>query len=165
MAFTLRVATPDDADDIVRLINALADYENLSHVSNPDPETVRAHLAADARPRCEAILALDDASGEAVGFALYFANYSTFLTRWGIYLEDLFVDPSYRGQGIGFALLQRLAQIAVERDCQRLDWAVLDWNELAITFYEKIGARMQRDWIPVRLEGEALRALASAGPP
>lgn len=161
MSFTLRPAIPDDADAIVRLINGLAAYEKLTHVSAPDPQAVRAHLQPEANPHCEAILAIDDETGHAIGFALYFANYSTFLTRWGIYLEDLFVEPAQRGRGIGFALLQRLAQIAVERGCERLDWAVLDWNELAITFYEKLGARLQKDWIPVRLEGEALRALAT----
>lgn len=160
MSFTLRTATPNDAEAIVRLINGLADYEKLSHASAPDVEAVRMHLDPAANPRCEAIVAVDDATHEVIGFALYFANYSTFLTRWGIYLEDLFVEPAHRGRGIGFALLKRLAQIAVDRGCQRLDWAVLDWNALAITFYEKLGARLQKDWIPVRLEGEALEALA-----
>src|SRR5690606_20341758 len=116
--FHIRPAGPDDAATLVELILGLADYERLLDEARPDEAALRAHLADDARPRCEALLA-ETPDGRAIGFALFFANYSTFLTRWGIYLEDLFVRPEYRGQGVGFALLKRLAAVAVERGCER----------------------------------------------
>lgn len=160
MSATIRSATPDDATHLVRLIHELAVYEKLEDEAEPDPDALRRHLADDARPRCEALLAVDDETSEAVGFALFFPNYSTFLTRWGVYLEDLYVQPAYRGRGIGFALLRRVAQIAVERGARRLDWAVLDWNAPAIAFYDRLGAEPLDDWTTMRLTGEALRRLA-----
>ena len=159
MSFTIRPAGPDDAEALCRLIVELADYEKLAHEAHPEPQALRRHLAPGASPRCEALLAVDDAGGEAFGFALFFPNYSTFLTRWGLYLEDLFVRPSYRGQGAGLALLRGVARRTVERGGQRLDWSVLDWNDLAIDFYRRLGARPLDDWTTFRLEGDALHAL------
>ncbi len=163
MPFSIRDATPDDALAMVGLIRELADYEQLLHEANPNVEQLQKHLSAETNPRCEALVALDDDTGQIVGMALYFHNYSTFLTQWGLFLEDLFVKPSYRGKGIGFALLKRLAAIALERDCQRLDWNVLDWNELALSFYEKIGAKQLSDWRTMRLTGDALNNLGTKG--
>ncbi len=159
MSFTIRAAGPEDAEVLCALIVGLAQYERLAHEAVPDAEALRRHLAADAHPRCEALLAEDEATGEAVGFALFFPNYSTFLTRWGLYLEDLFVQPAHRGRGIGLSLLRRVAQIALERGCRRLDWSVLDWNAPAIDFYRRLGARALDDWTTMRLEDEALRRL------
>lgn len=162
MPVTLRFATPDDAPHLVRLIHELAVYEKLEDQAEPDVETLRRHLAPDAQPRCEALLAVDEDTNEAVGFALFFPSYSTFLTRWGVYLEDLYVQPDYRGRGVGFALLRRVAQTAVERDARRLDWAVLDWNEPAIAFYRRLGAEPMDDWTTMRLSGDALQKLGEA---
>ena len=159
--YLIRAATPDDAEEISRLIDELAAYEELSVESRPDPVALRHQLDTNARPGIEALLAVDTNSGRALGFALYFWNYSTFLTQFGIYLEDLFVEPDFRGQGMGYALLKRLAQIAVERNCERLDWSVLDWNELAMDFYTRLGARTLNDWKTIRLDGAALRTLGS----
>ncbi|GIV58589.1 MAG: GNAT family N-acetyltransferase [Bacteroidetes bacterium] len=161
-AFRLRPATPDDAEHLVRLIRALADYERLAHEAHPDADRLRRQLAPDATPPLEALIAENEA-GEAIGFALYFYHYSTFLTSWGLYLEDLFVVPEARGQGVGFALLRHLARRAVARGCPRLDWAVLDWNVQAIRFYEKLGARPLDDWTTMRLDGEALARLGEPG--
>ena len=158
--FTPRPATPDDAETLVELIRELADYEKLAYEAAPDVRALHSHLGAEAAPRCEALLAEERTSGQAVGFALFFPNYSTFLTRWGIYLEDLYVRPEARGQGVGFALLKEVARIAAERGCERLDWSVLDWNEPAIRFYEKLGAEPMSDWTAMRLSGAALRRLA-----
>lgn len=159
--FTLRPAGPDDAEALVGLILELADYEQLRQEAAPDAAALRRHLAADARPCCEALLAEAADTGAAVGFALYFYNYSTFLTRWGIYLEDLYVQPAYRGQGIGFALLRRVAEATVARGGERLDWSVLDWNRLALDFYRRLGARPLDDWTTMRLDGEALHRLGA----
>lgn len=159
-AVRLYAAGPDDADDICDLINGLAEYERLAHESRPDPQALRAHLDPNARPRCEALIART-AEGEAIGFALFFHTYSTFLTNWGLYLEDLFVRPAFRGHGIGFALFRQLASIARSRGCARLEWAVLDWNEPARTFYERLGARPMQEWRTMRLSGDALERLAN----
>lgn len=159
MSFSLRMAGPDDAEVICDLIRGLADYEQLLHEAHPDPRRLRQHLAEGANPRCETVLADDEITGEAVGFALFFPNYSTFLTRWGIYLEDLYVQPAFRGRGIGFALLQRVAQMAVARGAERLDWSVLDWNTPAIDFYHQLGAQAMDDWTGMRLTGAALQRL------
>ena len=161
MSFTLRPANPADAPTLVRLIRELAEYEKLLDETDMDVSALRSHLSKDAHPRVEALLAVDTATDEAVGFALFFANYSTFLTRWGLYLEDLYVQPEHRGRGIGFALLQRVAQIAVERGARRLDWAVLDWNDLAIDFYRQLGAEPMGDWTIMRLTDDALRQLGA----
>ncbi len=107
-------------------------------------------------------MAVERATDRAVGFALFFANYSTFLTKFGIYLEDLFVEPEHRGRGIGNGLLKTLARIAVARDCERLTWNVLGWNEPAHEFYRGLGAREMREWIPLRLEGDELAGLAAS---
>ena len=157
----IRPATPDDAPTLVQLILELAEYEKLRDEADPSVKALRHQLAADAQPRCEALIAEVEGKGP-VGFALFFHNYSTFLTNFGLYLEDLFVRPDHRGQGIGFALLQRVAQIAAERGCQRLDWAVLDWNTPAIRFYEQLGAEPLDDWTTMRLDRTAIETVATA---
>jgi len=158
---TIRKATPDDAEVLQDLILELAAYERLLDEAEPSVELLREHLSEEALTGCEALLAETD-SGTAVGFALFFHNYSTFLTNAGLYLEDLFVKPTYRGEGIGFALLQRCAEIAEARGCRRMDWAVLDWNEEAIEFYEDIGAEPLDDWTIMRLDEAGIEAVAEA---
>jgi len=153
----IRAAQPDDTADIFALIQALAEYEKLSHQVTGDIALLRQHLFGD-RPCVEAIVA--EVAGKLVGFALFFTNYSTFLTKPGIYLEDLFVLPQYRGQGIGKALLSRLARLVMERDYGRLEWSVLDWNAHAIGFYERMGATVLPDWRICRVTGEAIDRLA-----
>lgn len=162
MNWSIRSATPDDADTLAHLILKLAEYEKLRDEAEPDADALRRHLAADAQPRCEALIA--EVGDTPVGFALFFHNYSTFLTNFGLYLEDLYVEPDYRGQGIGFRLLQQIARIAAERGCQRLDWAVLDWNEPAIQFYEQLGAKPLDDWTTMRLDRAAIESVATAEP-
>ncbi len=157
----IRPATPDDAPELVRLISELAAYERLAHESRPDEARLRIQLAADARPRIEALVAVVDE--RTVGFALFFHSYSTFLTNFGMYLEDLYVEESSRGQGIGYALLTALVRVAAERGCQRLEWSVLDWNEPAIAFYRQLGAEPLGDWLKMRLDAEAIQRLS--GPP
>jgi GNAT superfamily N-acetyltransferase len=144
---------------VEELIRALAEYERLSHEVSMDSDRLRRGLFGE-RPYAEVLIGEEDA--EPAGFALFFHNFSTFLGRPGIYLEDLFVRPEHRGKGYGRELLQRLAEIAVERDCGRLEWAVLDWNEPAIGFYRKLGARPNDDWTIFRLTGDALHDLAGA---
>lgn len=161
MDWSIRPATPDDAPTLVQLILELAAYEKLRDEANPSAEALRRQLAPNAQPRCEALIAEAD-DGTTAGFALFFHNYSTFLTNFGLYLEDIFVRPDFRGQGIGFALLQRVAQIADERGCQRLDWAVLDWNTPAIDFYEQLGAEPLDDWTTMRLNRTAIESVARA---
>jgi len=163
-AISIRPATPADAEVLVLLIRELADYEKLLDEAHPDAGRLAEHLRSDAQPRCEALIA-ETSDGDPVGFALYFANYSTFLTRFGLYLEDLYVRPAHRGQGIGFALLQRVAQIARDRGCERLDWAVLDWNDPAIDFYQKLGAEPLDEWTTMRLTRDAITAVADAETP
>jgi GNAT superfamily N-acetyltransferase len=154
----LRPATPADVPAIAALIRALAEYERLAHECNADEESLRRHLFGE-RPYAEVLMA--DLGGESVGFALFFHNYSTFLTKPGIYLEDLFVKPAVRGRGVGLALLSRLAAIAVERGCGRLEWSVLKWNEPAIGFYLRLGAVPMEEWQVYRLAGDALLALGA----
>ena len=153
----LRSATPTDVPILFALIQALAAYEQLSHQVTGTEAALAKHLFGD-RPYAEAILA--EVNGQVVGFALFFFNYSTFLTRPGLYLEDLFVLPDYRRQGIGTALLTHLAQLAVSRDCGRLEWSVLDWNESAINFYTKMGATVLPDWRICRVTGTSLQQMA-----
>lgn len=153
----IRPATPEDLPVIAELIRALADYERLSHEVVLDESLLRDHLFG-ARPYAEVVLAEHD--GAVVGFALFFHNYSTFLGRPGIYLEDLFVRPEHRGAGHGKALLTHLARLAVERGCGRLEWSVLDWNEPSIAFYKSLGAGPMDEWTVYRLTGDALAALA-----
>jgi len=153
----LRPATIADVPILFHLIQALAEYEKLAHAVTGTSEALAADLFGD-RPRAEAVLA--EISAEAVGFALFFPSYSTFLTQPGIYLEDLFVLSEHRGRGIGKALLIHVAQLAVSRGCGRLEWSVLAWNQLAIDFYQRMGATLLEDWRTCRVTGEALAALA-----
>lgn len=157
---TLRSATVADVPVILQGIRGLADYERLAHECVATEDQLRDTLFG-ARPAAEVLLAHLDA--EPAGFALFFHNYSTFLARPGLYLEDLFVEPRFRGLGVGKALLARLAALAVERQCGRLEWSVLDWNVDAIGFYEKLGARGMTEWTVHRLTGDALHALAKEG--
>ena len=157
MNVRLRDATVEDVPTIARLIRALSVYEKLEHEVVMTEAKVRDNLFVKHR-YAEVVLAEED--GEAVGFALFFHNFSTFLGQPGIYLEDLFVVPEKRGSGIGRMLLARLAQLAVERDCGRLEWSVLDWNQDAVRFYERLGARPNSEWTVYRLAGQALRELA-----
>ncbi len=159
VAYTLRSATLDDVATIFRLIQALAEYEQLSHQVIGSRDQLQAHLFGP-RPYAEVVLA--EVGGSSVGFALFFYNYSTFLTAPGLYLEDLFVQPEYRGHGIGKALLQHLAQLALARGCGRLEWSVLDWNELALGFYRRCGAQVLPDWRICRVTDLALSRLAGA---
>lgn len=154
---TIRSATPDDVALVLRFIRGLAEYERLLDQVEATEEALREHLFGP-RPYGEVIIAED--AGEPAGFALFFFNYSTFLAKPGIYLEDLFVLPERRGQGIGKALLVRLAQIAVERGCGRVQWQVLDWNEPSIGFYKSLGAGLMDEWTTCRLTGDALLQLA-----
>lgn len=153
----VRPGTVEDVPTIFNLIRGLAEYERLLDQCVGTEEALREHLFGP-RPYGEVLIAED--AEVAAGFALFFHNYSTFLTQPGLYLEDLFVVPERRGRGLGRALLQRLAQIAIERGCGRLEWAVLDWNEPAIGFYKRLSARVMNDWTTCRLDGEALRTLA-----
>ena len=153
----LRFAEPADCNVLFELIKALAEYEKLSHAVTGDAQSLKEHLF-DTK-YIEAILA--EYAGQAVGFALFFHNYSTFLTKPGIYLEDLFVLPKYRRKGIGKALLTKLAQIAVQRNCGRLEWSVLDWNEPAIAFYRSMGASILDDWRICRVTEDALSQLGT----
>ncbi len=160
-ACTIRFAQPEDVPTIISLIKGLAEYERLADEMVGTEELLREHLFG-ARPYVETLLA--EADGRAVGFALFFHNYSTFLTRPGIYLEDLFVLPDERGRGYGKALLTALGRLAVERGCGRLEWSVLNWNEPSIQFYQSLGAVGMNGWTVNRVTGEALQNLASMGP-
>jgi len=153
-------ATREDIPLIRELILELAKYERALPGEAPVTEKALADTLFGERPAAEVLIAyLGD---EPAGFALFFHNYSTWLGKRGIYLEDLFVRPSARKHGVGFALLRQLARIALERDCGRVDWSVLTWNELAISFYKRIGARHMDDWTTFRLTGDALARIAIA---
>jgi GNAT superfamily N-acetyltransferase len=158
-ALVLRAAAPADADLIHAFVRELAAYEKLEHEVEATPADLAAALFAP-QPRVFCDIAV--LNGEPVGFALWFYNFSTFVGRCGIYLEDLYVRPAARGRGVGKALLAGLAWRCVDENLGRLNWAVLDWNAPAIAFYESLGAALQRDWIVNRLTGEALRALAAS---
>ena len=158
-ASMIREATPADLPAIVSLIRALAEYEHLSHEVTLDEKAMRDHLFGPT-PAAHVVVAEHDR--DVVGFALYFTNYSTFLGKPGIYLEDLFVRPEHRGHGHGTALLKRLAQIVVERGYGRLEWSVLDWNAPSIAFYKKLGAVPMEEWTVYRVTGEALTKLGRA---
>jgi GNAT superfamily N-acetyltransferase len=153
----LRPGTRRDVKTIVELIRGLAEYEKLAHECEATVTRIRRH-GFGARRYFETLLCERD--GAAVGFALYFFTFSTFLARPTLYLEDLFVLPEERGRGTGRALLAALARIAVRRGCGRMEWAVLDWNTPSIGFYERLGARLRREWLLTRLSGEPLRRLA-----
>ncbi len=152
-AFHLRAAEPKDAAAIVGLINDLADFEHLSHLVKVTPESLATHLFG-ARPVAESVVAVS--GEEVVGFALFFTNFSTFLGLPGLYLEDLYVKPPCRGQGVGEALLRHLGGLANERGYGRFEWSVLDWNANAIRFYERMGASVMPDWRICRITGQAL---------
>jgi GNAT superfamily N-acetyltransferase len=156
MSVVIREAEQLDVPVIADLIRGLARFEKLEDEVKMTEELLDKNLFGP-RPYAETLIA--EESGSPVGFALFFHNFSTFLAKPGIYLEDLFVVPEQRGRGIGRALLQRLAQIAVERECGRLEWAVLDWNRDAIGFYERLGAKPNSEWTVYRLTGEALTSL------
>ncbi|HEY9737894.1 MAG TPA: GNAT family N-acetyltransferase [Trichocoleus sp.] len=153
----IQPATPEDVPLMFDLIVALAEYEKLAHEVVGTPEELHQHLFGE-RPYIEALVAR--VKGEAAGFALFFHNYSTFLTKPGVYLEDLFVLPQFRGQGVGKALLVHLGKLALSRGCGRLEWSVLDWNENAIAFYERMGAELQPDWRVCRVSGDNLKAFS-----
>lgn len=161
MTVSIRSATQADLPLIASLIRALAEYEKLAHEVRFSEEVLGQKLFG-VRPYAEVIIG--EVDGVAQGFALFFHNFSTFEGKPGIYLEDLFVKPEARGAGLGKALLARLAALAVERDCARLEWSVLDWNEPAIGFYKSLGARMMDEWTVMRVDGAALEQLgAEAG--
>jgi GNAT superfamily N-acetyltransferase len=158
MPICIKPAHVRDVPVILRMIRGLAEYEKLLDACSATEAQLRDSLFG-SRPAAEVIIAWAD--NDAVGFALFFHNYSTFLAQPGLYLEDLFVVPEWRRRGVGRLLLERLAQIAVERECGRLEWTVLDWNRTAIGFYQRLGAVAMDDWTIYRLAGEPLRRLAS----
>lgn len=155
---TLRDATLSDAAEIVAMIRELADYEQLLDRCKASEENIRGALFS---PHPKVFCTIAEWEGKAAAFALYFYNFSTFRTQHGIYLEDLFVRPEFRRKGIAKALFTHLAQKVVREGCGRLDWQVLDWNEDALRFYASLGAVSLKEWVPQRLEGEALHALAA----
>lgn len=161
---SIRFATEADAGLILEFIKALAEYEKLSHEVSATIDDIRTSLFGE-RAFAECLLAFDSdeppGNSKALGFALFFNNYSTFLGKPGLYLEDLFVTPAARGRGVGKLLLKRLAAIAVERGLGRLEWWVLDWNKPAIEFYESLDAEAMDDWTVYRLAGDALEQLAN----
>ncbi|RFU46707.1 GNAT family N-acetyltransferase [Paraburkholderia sp. DHOC27] len=161
MAATIRSATPADVGAIFSLMLELAEFEKLTHLFVATHEGVHDALFG-ARPSSEAMVA-EGEDGRIVAYALFFHNFSTFLGRRGLYLEDLYVQPSQRGSGLGTRMLRQLAALAVERQCGRFEWTVLDWNQPAIDFYEKMGATVLPDWRVVRMTGDALDALAASG--
>ncbi|KOV75340.1 MULTISPECIES: GNAT family N-acetyltransferase [unclassified Streptomyces] len=158
----IRTATPDDVPVIHTMVRELAEYEKAPEEARASEAQLREALFGE-RPAAFAHMAVDEASGEPVGFALWFLNFSTWRGVHGIYLEDLYVRPEARGGGHGRALLAELARICGERGYERLEWSVLNWNRPAIGFYEALGARPQDEWTVYRLTGEALTALGSAG--
>jgi GNAT superfamily N-acetyltransferase len=155
--FHIAPARPQDVPQIHALVRALSEYEKLSHLVTGTEAQLHDELFGD-RPVIEAVVAWEE--GAAVGFALFFQNFSSFLARRGLYLEDLFVLPAARGRGYGKALMQHLAALAVERNCGRFEWAVLDWNQPAIDFYQSLGAEVLPDWRICRLTGAALQRFA-----
>jgi ribosomal protein S18 acetylase RimI-like enzyme len=157
LPFSIRPAVPADCAALVALIRELAVYERLEEHVKATAETLERSLFGP-RPYAEAMIA--EVEREAVGYSLFFHNFSTFRGQPGMYLEDLFVRPCFRGRGIGRALLQKLAELAVERECDRIDWIVLDWNESAIKFYRSLGALPMADWTIFRLADGALGRLA-----
>jgi len=155
---TLRRAEPADIDAIVALIGELAAFEQLAHLVEVTPDKLAPHLFG-ARPAAECVVG--EIGGEVVAFALFFTNFSTFLARPGLYLEDLYVRPAHRGSGLGKALIEYLGRLAAERGCGRFEWSVLDWNANAIAFYEKLGASVLPDWRICRISGEGLQRFAA----
>jgi GNAT superfamily N-acetyltransferase len=158
----IRKATPEDVPRVLALIKALADYEREPHqVIATESDLRRDGFPESGEPAFRVLLADDD--GVTVGFALYFFTYSTWNGRRCLFLEDLFVEPEHRGRGAGIAMMRALAAEAVEARCMRFVWNVLDWNKPSIDFYEGLGANVMREWLTVRLEGEALAKLATGG--
>ncbi|MBL8320372.1 MAG: GNAT family N-acetyltransferase [Burkholderiaceae bacterium] len=155
--FTLRDAEPRDVPAIVGLVTELAEFEKLTHLLQLSADTLHPHLFGP-KPVVESVVG--EVNGEVVAFALFFTNFSTFLARPGLYLEDLYVKPAHRGSGLGRALLEHLGALAVARGYGRFEWSVLDWNEHAIRFYEKMGATVMPDWRICRVSGPALQRFA-----
>jgi len=153
LSLQIRAATENDIPQILQLIRELAEFEQLSHEVTADEQALHAHLFGP-HPYAQVLMA--DVDGQAVGFALFFHNYSTFLGKPGIYLEDLYVRTAWRGHGVGKALLEAVRQLAVARGCGRYEWSVLNWNRRAIDFYEKMGAQPMSEWTLYRLSGAAL---------
>ena len=162
MSFRIVAASPDDVGHVLGMIEALADYERLRHLCIATEESLKAALFGP-RPAAEVVLGWEEDT--PVAFALFFHNFSTFLGRKGLYLEDLFVQPAFRRRGYGRALLVYLARLAVERGCGRFEWAVLDWNAPAAHFYESLGATILPDWRITRVTGAALQKLAARSLP
>ncbi|APU28415.1 GCN5 family acetyltransferase [Ectopseudomonas alcaliphila JAB1] len=158
MPLHIRPATPDDAELILRFITDLAIYEKAEHEVKTDAAGIRDSLFAEGSTAHGLIC---ENGGQPIGYAVYFFNYSTWLGKQGLYLEDLYVSPEARGLGAGKALLRHLAQLAVARGCGRFEWSVLDWNTPAIDFYESFGARPQSEWTTYRLTGQALLDFAA----
>jgi GNAT superfamily N-acetyltransferase len=156
----IRPVTPDDMEVLANLVRELAVYEKLEEHAKATPDDFRRNLFGP-RPAAEAAIA--EVEAEPVGFALWFTTFSTFRGQPGIYLEDLFVKPGYRGQGIGKVMLAMLARLAIERGCERLEWSVLNWNEPAIGFYRALGAKPMDEWTVYRLFDEPLHRLAAIG--
>jgi GNAT superfamily N-acetyltransferase len=159
--FLIRPARPEDAELLVTLVRELAVYENLEQHALATADAFRGHLFGP-NPAAEAAVA--EVGGEPAGFALWFATFSTFRGQAGLYLEDIFVRPAYRGRGIGKALLATAARRAVERGCGRMEWSVLDWNAPAIGFYRSLGARPMDEWTVYRIDDEPLKRLAEVAP-
>ena len=154
----LRRASRDDSALILSLIRELAEFEKLLHEVQATEETLSEHLFG-TQPRAEVLIA--EVDGQTAGFALYFHNFSTFLGKPGLYLEDLYIRPAFRGRGYGRSIMQQLARIAVDRGCGRFEWWVLDWNHPAVEFYRSLGAESMSDWTVQRVSGAALLALAA----
>ena len=159
MPATIRAATAADVGTMLALMHELAEFEKLTHLFIAT-ETDLLDALFGARPSAEAIVA--EREGRMIGYALFFHNYSTFLGRRGLYLDDLYVQPAERGSGLGSTMLRYLAALAVERKCGRFEWSVLDWNQPAIDFYQKMGATVLPDWRIVRITGDALDQLAAS---
>lgn len=157
-AFTIRQARSEDSEALIGLMIELARYEKLDHIFVNDAETLRQWLFAS--PVASALIAEID--GAAIGYAVFFRSFSSFLGKPGYWLEDLYVTPEHRGSGVGKALLAELARVAVSEQCGRVEWAVLDWNQTAIDFYQRIGADVMRDWRVCRLDGEKLQRFAAS---
>ena len=158
----IRPARPADVPAILAMIHEMAEYERLTHLLDASAERLADDLFGK-RPAVECVIA--ELRGQAAGYALFFHNYSTFLTRRGLYLEDLYVKAEARGHGAGKALMAHLAKLAHERGCGRFEWSVLDWNEPAIRFYESLGATVMPDWRVCRVAGDALARLGGGGDP
>ncbi|MBC7382983.1 MAG: GNAT family N-acetyltransferase [Bacteroidia bacterium] len=157
MSVIIRFATVEDTDLILRFIHGIAAYEKLSHLVEATPEKIKKHLFEE-KAVSECLLAFEDET--AIGFALFFHNFSTFVSKPGIYLEDLFIDPAYRAKGYGKALLISLIKIAKQRECGRVEWSVLNWNTPAIEFYESLGAVPMEGWTVYRLDEKKIAELS-----